>query len=154
MNGRFVQRRKSLARWALIASALAACLPIRRAALAEWTVIVVDDMGHGVSGISVAQSWEDFTVDESGDRSASTDSSGKVTFPAWRRWRALGYLALRRLKVLVNLDSSDGRVGRVWVPHDPRVEGLEPGKGTSAYCEDLVCVAAPVSSLLKVRLVR
>jgi len=147
-------RWRILWRWLLVGGVAAACFPIYRVALSEWTVTVVDEAGRGVSGIAVDQSWDDFTFDEFGDRSARTDSSGRVVFPGWPRWRPLGYLAARRLKVLLNLDASVGRVGRVWVPHDPRVEALEPGKGTSAYCEDLTCILTPQSSTLTVRLLR
>jgi hypothetical protein len=147
-------RRRRLLRWLVIGSVAIACMPVRRVALSEWTVSVVDESGRGVPGIDVAQSWEDYSFDGFGDRSNRTDSAGRVVFSTWTRWRPLGYFALRRIGVLINPHSSVGRVGRVWVPHDPRVQALEPGKGTSAFCADRTCVVAPQTTILTVRVIR
>jgi len=125
--------------------------PIPRKALAEWTVTVVDQTGRGIPGVVVGQSWDDYAFNEYGDRELITDPSGKVVFPSWTRWRPLVYLATKRLLVLVNVHAGRGQVGQVWAPFDPRLEDLQPGKGTSAQCELGGCTTRPLTSTLQLK---
>ena len=128
--------------------------PVRRTALAHWTVTVTDETGTAVSDILVAQSWSDYAVGERGSREARTDSSGRVVFGRWSRWRPLGYLAVRRLGVMVNVHGGRGRSGWVWVPYDARIRDLEPGKGTGAVCHGTSCIGEALTSELRLRVVR
>ncbi len=54
--------------WAILVVLSIAGLPVRRVALVEWTVTVLDTRGDGVMDLVVAQSWSDYSFNERGSR--------------------------------------------------------------------------------------
>ena len=78
----------------VVASVLAFCLaPINWPAAPRWDVLVVDELGKPVQGMTVRETWYNYSVDRGqGTEDRQSDVDGRVTFPA-RRSR---YTVLRR----------------------------------------------------------
>lgn len=57
--------------------------PASRLAAPRWEVLVIDEHGKPVEGITVRESWENYSVEREGhETDRQTDANGNATFPA------------------------------------------------------------------------
>src|ERR1700730_5254270 len=57
--------------------------PISSLAAPEWEVTVVDDHGRPVEGMTVRETWQNYSVEATGhEMDRQTDARGLATFPA------------------------------------------------------------------------
>jgi hypothetical protein len=79
-----------------IGAGILACslFPIGWLAAPEWEVFVVDEKGKPIEGVTVRETWYNYSVTrDSGAEDRKTDVAGSVTFPA----RRSKYTILRRI---------------------------------------------------------
>jgi hypothetical protein len=49
----------------------------------QWEVLVVDGNGKSVEGMTVRESWQNYSIETEGyEKDLVTDANGKVSFPA------------------------------------------------------------------------
>src|SRR5450432_1674778 len=81
-----------------LAAILIACLvavlvhPFKTTVVPEWRVLVCDESGRPIAGITIEESWSD-PIGPSGFEELQTDSSGHVVFPQ----RTVRAIRLRRI---------------------------------------------------------
>ena len=57
--------------------------PISRLAAPQWEVVVVDQHGKPVEGLTVRETWQNYSVEATGhEADRQTDANGRATFPA------------------------------------------------------------------------
>lgn len=138
----------------------AGLVPVRLTSLTDWTVRIVDERGGDVQGLTVSEEWTDYRYDERDWREALTNDRGFVRFPKWTRWRPLMYLAARRALVIINVHAGGPlqliglgaeHAGLVTIAHNSRIEGVLPGVGMRAACNDADCKRGLLSSTILVK---
>ncbi len=70
----------------VVVGVLAYCLfPISWLAAPQWEVVVVDGQGKPVEGMTVRETWQNYSVEaEEHEADCQTDANGYATFPAHR----------------------------------------------------------------------
>ena len=85
-----------LAYWLVPASVLAA---------PQWEVVVVDEQGKPVEGITVRETWQNYSVEMEGhEADRQTDASGHATFPAQKSPHSALVQIAGNLSALVHLN--------------------------------------------------
>jgi len=80
-------------RWILVAAAvgLLFCIPLPRTAVPDWSVTVVDGSGLPVEGITVRESYQDYSIESQGhENDRLTDAFGETHFARVTVWYSLG----------------------------------------------------------------
>jgi len=123
---------------------LLVAVPLPKTVIAEWTVQVIDQNDRPVSDIRVSSIWNDYTFGLSGGSDLRTNPEGIVRFAGETQFRPVLYWAIKAAVTQLNLHSSSGFRGRVWVS-DPTINGA------SAHCLDGQCTKGRLQSELMVR---
>lgn len=67
------------------------CIPMPGTAAPDWSVIVVDEAGHPVEGITVRESFQNYSTEPRGhEYDQLTNSSGKAHFARIGAWNSMG----------------------------------------------------------------
>jgi hypothetical protein len=64
---------------------MAACwlFPVSRLATPQWEVVVVNEYGKPLEGMTVRETWQNYSVESEGhEADRQTDTNGNATFPA------------------------------------------------------------------------
>ncbi|HLX46423.1 MAG TPA: hypothetical protein VKR43_23410 [Bryobacteraceae bacterium] len=73
-----------------IAILLASVVPFPQTTVSTWTAQVLDESGAPRPNIAVKQIWQNYTLESATHTDTlTTDTTGRVTFPARRLWRPL-----------------------------------------------------------------
>lgn len=102
----------------LKAAAAIVCLalgltPVPRDTVATWTVEVRDRTGRGMNGISVGESWYDYTLGLKGRRSDQTNADGRLVFPRVRTYPPIAMYMLAGILRIVDVHRGSGKAGFV-----------------------------------------
>lgn len=81
-----LRRRKNALAMALVLTVVVFWLfPVSWLAAPEWEVVVVDEQGKAVEGITVREIWQNYSVETEGhEADRQTDANGRATFSARR----------------------------------------------------------------------
>jgi hypothetical protein len=75
--------------------AILLCIQLPMTAVPDWSVTVVDGSGLPVEGITVRESYQDYSIEAQGhERDQLTDVSGKAHFAHITVWHSLGRRAV------------------------------------------------------------
>ena len=68
----------------VVVGVLAYCLfPITWLAVPQWEIVVVDGQGRPVEGMTVRETWQNYSVEAEGHEvDRQTDANGRASFPA------------------------------------------------------------------------
>jgi len=83
---RMLRPRKNALAMALVLSVVVFWLfPVGWLAAPEWEVVVIDEQGKPVEGMTVRETWQNYSVEtEEHEADRKTDANGRATFPARR----------------------------------------------------------------------
>jgi len=111
----------------------------------EWSVLVVDGQSKPLSGVSVRESYQNYSLERTGHEvDIVTGDDGKVLFPAKRIWNNL------LLRSIGFLGALSGGVHASFGPHDYVVaNGVSPVK--NGYLEDWMGRPSKMSSVIVLR---
>ncbi|SRR5208337_1153926 len=95
-----MKRRLAIAAPLFLAGLLALrLLPVAWLAAPQWEVTVVDDQGKPIEGMTVRETWQNFSVEMQGHlEDRQTDAEGYVAFPA----RNSEYSVLRQIEAALS----------------------------------------------------
>lgn len=81
-----LRRRKTALGIALVLSVVVSWLfPVSWLSAPEWEVVVVDEQGKPIEGITVRETWQNYSVETEGhEADRQTDANGRATFPLRR----------------------------------------------------------------------
>jgi len=111
----------------------------------EWSVLVVDGQSKPLNGVSVRESYQNYSLERTGyEVDTITGGDGKVLFPAKRIWSNL------LLRSIGFLGALSGGVHASFGPHDyVMANGASPI--TNGYLEDWTGRPSKMSSVIVFR---
>lgn len=124
---------------------LAGLIPTRKVLIADWAVLVTDEINNPIPGIRVSESWNNYTLSLSGGSDLYTSAGGGAVFAKRERRAPVSYWLVRSLwtKVTYGAHASSGTVGTVWVS-DPRF-----ASAGGANCRESACTSKMISSQIR-----
>ncbi len=103
--------RKKIVLFAVVALALTFAVfaywlfPVSSLAAPAWEVTVVDEHGKPVEGVTVRETWQNYSVEATGhEMDRQTDASGHATFPAHKTEYSLLSQVVGTLSALIHFN--------------------------------------------------
>jgi hypothetical protein len=83
--------------------------PVRSRLVPETAILVVDELGHGINGVVIEQTWAYYSISDSDSSEVrKSDENGKMIFPARIQWYPWTWLIVRNISGSINMHRSYG----------------------------------------------